>query len=136
MVEVVVTSQPQHYKQEIRAGTHTLVSDAPVLAGGLESGPDPHELLLAALGSCTAMTVQMFAARRGWNLQQVEVRLSEDKIDDPNEPGRQLSRITRDIRVSGDLAEEHIEALKVAADKCLIHRLITGPKVVETTLTA
>lgn len=136
MVEVVVTSKPEQYKQEIQAGSYTLLSDAPESAGGGATGPDPHELLLGALGACTSMTIQMFARRRGWELQQVTVKLNEDKIDDPESPGRQLSRITREIHVAGNLSEDQVEALKVAADKCLIHKLITGPKKVETTLTA
>ncbi len=136
MVEVVVTSQPEQYKQEIKAGSYTFVADAAASVGGGETGPDPHELLLGALGACTSMTIQMFARRRGWDLQQVTVKLMEDKVDDPNEPGRQLSRITREVHVKGELNQEQIDALKVAADKCLIHKLITGPKQVETTVNA
>ena len=134
MVEVLVTSQPEQYKQEIKAGSYTLLADAAASVGGGETGPDPHELLLGALGACTSMTIQMFARRRGWDLQQVTVKLMEDKVDDPNEPGRQLSRITRNVEVKGELTPEQIDALKVAADKCLIHKLITGPKQVETTV--
>jgi len=134
MVEVVVKSQPEHYKQEIKAGRHTWLSDATEAVGGGESGPDPHELLLGALGACTAITLEMFAKRRGWELKEVSVQLREEKIDDPNEPGRQMSKITRNIEVKGDLTQDQLDALKMAADKCLIHKLITGPKAVETNL--
>lgn len=134
MVEVVVKSQPDNYKQEILAGRHKFLSDATAAVGGGEAGPDPHELLLGALGACTSITLEMFAKRRGWSLEGVAVKLSEEKVDDPDEPGRQITRITRQIEVKGDLSAEQLDALKVAADKCLIHKLIIGPKQIETTL--
>lgn len=134
MSQVVVTSKPDEYKQEIKAGPHTLWSDAPEAVGGKLAGPDPHELLLASLGACTSITMQMFAKRRGWDLQQVCVKLSEEKVDNPAEPTGQLSRITRDIEVTGSLNDEQIAALKSAADKCLIHKLLLGPKKIETTV--
>ncbi|MBI4533584.1 MAG: OsmC family protein [Candidatus Melainabacteria bacterium] len=134
MSQVVVRSQPDEYKQEIIAGTHVIWSDAPEAVGGKLAGPDPHELLLASLGACTSITIQMFAKRRGWDLQQVYIKLSEEKVVDPNEPTVQLSRITRDIDVKGTLNDEQIAALKGAADKCLIHKLLVGPKTIETTV--
>src|SRR3990167_6780545 len=86
MSKVIVSSKPDEYKQEIIAGTHVIYSDAPEEVGGKLAGPDPHELLLASLGACTSITLQMFAKKRGWDLQQVCVTLSEEKVDDPSEP--------------------------------------------------
>lgn len=135
MSKVVVTSKPEPlYKQEIEAGQFKLQADAPKDVGGSESAPDPHELLLSALGSCTAMTMQMFAKRRNWDLQQVRVELTEERIDDPQQPGRQMSKITRSIEVKGNLSQEEIDGLKTAADKCPIHKLLTGSKEVVTVL--
>lgn len=133
MVEVLVKSNPeQKYQQQITAGSHKLVSDAVASVGGGETGPDPHELLLGALGACTSITLQMFAQRRGWEIEDISVKLVESKVDDPNQPGRQISRITRDIDVKGNLTVEQLDALKVAADKCMIHKLLTGPKEIVT----
>src|SRR4051812_8433530 len=113
MVEVLVKSSPdQMYRQEIQAGGHKLVGDAGASVGGGETGPDPHELLLGALGACTAITLQMFAQRREWKLESVAVKLEETKVDDPNQPGRQISRITRKIDVKGDLTQDQVDALK------------------------
>lgn len=134
MVEVVVTSQADKYKQEIKTKKHDLLADASIDTGGGETGPDPHELLLGALGACTSITIQMFAGRRGWDLREVVVNLSEEKIDNPSEPGRQMSKITRTVSVKGNLSPDQIDALKVAADKCLIHKLLIGPKTIETTV--
>src|SRR5271170_5043117 len=92
MSKVVVKSQQEPlYKQEIKAGPFTLLADAPKDAGGSEAAPDPHELLLSALGACTSITIQMFAKRRGWDLKEVQIELSEEKIDDPEQPGKQIS---------------------------------------------
>ena len=133
MAEVIVKSQPhQLYKQEITVGAHSLTSDAPAAVGGKEAGPDPHELLLGALGACTSITLQMFAKRREWDLKEISVILKEEKVDDPQQPGRQMSKITREINVTGDLTQDQVDALKVAADKCLIHKLLTGPKEILT----
>lgn len=135
MVKVVVTSLPEPmFKQEIKAGRHTLIADAPKDVGGNESAPDPHELLLSALGACTSMTMQIFAKRRNWDLQKVHVELTEDKVDDPQNPGRQMSKITRSIQVEGNLSPQEVDGLKAAADKCPIHRLLTGSKEVLTTI--
>ncbi len=133
MAEVIVKAQPHElYRQEIKVGAHTLTSDAPAAVGGKEAGPDPHELLLGALGACTSMTLQMFAKRREWDLKEVSVTLKEEKVDDPQQPGRQMSKISREVKVVGDLTQDQIDALKMAADKCLIHKLLTGPKEIVT----
>ena len=135
MSKVIVKSQHEPlYKQEIKVGQFTLLADAPKDVGGNELAPDPHELLLSSLGACTSMTMQMFAKRRGWDLQEVNIELTEEKIDDPQQPGKQMSKITRQISVKGDLTQEQIDGLKVAADKCPIHKLLTGSKEIVTSL--
>jgi uncharacterized OsmC-like protein len=74
--EVVVTSSSAPFAQRIEAGPHVFQSDEPVASGGSEGGPDPYDLLLAALGSCTSMTINLYARRKGWPLERVRVRLS------------------------------------------------------------
>ena len=133
MTNVLVKSKNSgSYQQEIKTPSHTFVADVNAASGGTEAGPDPHELLLGALGACTSITLQMFAKRRGWELKDVSVNLSEEKIDDPENPGRQISKITRQIEVKGDFNQEQLEALGVAADKCQIHKLLTGSKKIES----
>lgn len=136
MSKVVVKSQQEPgYKQEIKAGAFTLAADAPKEVGGADLAPDPHDLLLSSLGACTSITMQMFAKKRGWDLQQVEIELSEEKVDDPQQPGKQISKITRNISVHGELNQEQVDSLRSIADKCPIHKLLTGSKEVVTTLT-
>lgn len=134
MAEVVVKGKGQKYQQEIKVGKHTFQSDILPESGGGDTAPGPHELLLGALGSCTAITVQMFAERRGWDLKSVTVKLTEDKIDDPNNPGVKIPKIVRNIEVSGDLTGEQLDSLKAIADKCQIHKLLTGSKEIVTDL--
>jgi putative redox protein len=121
------------FKQEIKtASHHTLSADAPKHAGGNEDGPDPHELLLSALGACTSITLQMYAKRKGWDLKSVQVKLSHDNVEDEANPGKQIAKISRDITVEGNLDQEQVDSLKAIANKCPIHKLLEGPKVIAT----
>ncbi len=134
MAEVTVTAKGQKFQQEIKVGKHTFLSDILPESGGGDTAPGPHELLLGALGSCTSITVQMFAERRGWDLKSVTVKLTEEKIDDPKNPGLQIPKIVRNIQVSGNLTDEQLDSLKAIADKCQIHKLLIGSKEITTDL--
>ena len=131
MAEVVVKNNTQ-YKQEITAKSHSFLADVPKDEGGTELGPSPHELLLAALGACTSMTVKMYAERKGYPLEEVTVTLSEEKVPDPENQSRSMPRIVRDVKLKGDLTDEQVESLKTIADKCPIHKLLSGPKQIDT----
>lgn len=134
MPEVTVVAKPQGLQHEIKTAHHTLLADAGKDIGGTETGPDPHELLLASLGACTSMTLQLFAKKREWKLTSVNVRLSEDRVDDAQNPGKQITKITRDVHVEGDLTPEQLETLKTIANKCPIHKLLTSSMEIETSL--
>ena len=77
---VTVHGSASGFAQEISVGRHRLVGDEPILVGGTDTGPNPYDLLLAALGSCTSMTVAMYARRKRWPLEAVTVRLRHSKI--------------------------------------------------------
>ena len=80
MRKVEIKAHPeQGYKQEIIAGEHHFISDAPKSVGGAGIGPDPHELLLGALGACTSITLQMYAKRKEWDLKNVSVKVTEEE---------------------------------------------------------
>src|SRR5579862_372320 len=111
MPSVVVTGSAAGFAQEIQSGRHRFLADEPVSAGGTDTGPGPYDLLLAALGSCTSMTVAMYARRKGWPLESVTVYLRHTKIhaqDCAECETREglLDRIERDIRFSGQLNDE------------------------------
>ncbi len=122
----------EKFKQSIKAGSHSLLSGAPKEFGGNEDGPNPHELLLGSLGACTAITIEMYAQRKGWDLQEVIVDLRDEEVEDPNNLGRKVTKITREISVSGNLQPDQVEGLKAVAEKCPVHKIIAGATIVTT----
>jgi putative redox protein len=117
------------FQQAVQLGRHNLIADEPVRAGGMDSGPSPYELLLASLGTCTAMTVRLYAERKQIALTHVSVRLSHDRLhgsDAAGEPAQSLERITREIHLEGDLTEAERARLMQIADHCPVHRTLTG----------
>lgn len=118
---------------------HRLVADEPPDKGGTDEGPTPSEMLLLSLGSCTAMTLRMYANLKQWPLESVEVELEhawvtpEEWEDWPEgDERKRLPRIRRKIEVKGDLTEEQRERLLYIAGRCPVHRTITeGPVVVD-----
>ena len=117
--------------QTVLAGRHDLSADEPIAAGGRDGGPGPYDYLLAALGACTSMTVRLYANRKAWPLEQVIVRLRHAKIharDCAECETREgyLDRIERDIELVGALDGEQRARLMDIADKCPVHRTLTG----------
>ncbi len=135
MTEVVVSSC-EGFKQEIWAGRHTLVADEPTAVGGTDEGPSPYELLLASLGACTSMTLYLYAQRKKWPLERVEIRLRhqreevEDCVHCETEE-RLLDHVEKEIVVSGPLTPEQVERLGEIAEKCPVNR--TLKKAIRTT---
>jgi putative redox protein len=130
MSEVIVSSVG-FLKQEITAGNHRLVADEPKEAGGSDEGPDPYSILLAALGACTSMTLQLYARRKGWPLEKVKVRLSHSRIhaedcEDCQTKEGQVSRIERHILLTGPLSDEQKAKLLEIAQHCPVHRTLTS----------
>ncbi len=135
----VVVRLDDGFTTEIRAGQHDLIADEPESVGGDNLGPSPYELLSASLGACTAMTIQMYARRKKWDVQEVEVHLSHNKtyMDDCAEcdkPTSKIDHFTRTIRLEGDLTDEQKERILVIANKCPVHRTLMEESVVETKL--
>jgi putative redox protein len=137
--QVIVTGGPSGYAQEIVAAKHVLRADEPAEYGGTDTGPSPYGLLLAALGSCTSMTLRMYADRKEWPLAGVRVALDHAKIhardcaDCETKEGR-IDRIERRIRLEGDLDAEQRARLLEIADKCPVHRTLEGKIEIRSTL--
>jgi uncharacterized OsmC-like protein/alpha/beta superfamily hydrolase len=125
----------------IQAGRHSLVGDEPVDVGGDDTGPSPYELLLAALGECTVMTLRMFARRKQWPLDNTHVTLTHSKVhaEDCAECETReglVDQIERRITLRGDLSEEQRARLLEIADRCPVHRTLHNEVRVVTTLEA
>lgn len=119
------------YTVNLQAGSHQIVSDEPVALGGAGFGASPYELLLASLGSCTTMTLHMYARRKKWQLDDVEVELAHKKVhrDDCtgcDKASSKIDVITRHIRLTGELDEVQRLKLIEIADKCPVHRTLMG----------
>ena len=126
---VLVEGRASGFAQQISVGSHRLSSDEPVDAGGTDTGPNPYELLLAALGSCTSMTISMYARRKKWPLQNVTVRLRHSRIyaadcADCETKNVRIDRIEREIGLKGDLSDEQRNGLLAIAEKCPVHRTL------------
>lgn len=115
--------------QIVRAGNHVLRADEPEALGGNDSGPSPYQLLSAALGACTSMTLRMYADQKKWPLEKVSVRLKHDKIhakdcaECETREGR-IDRIDREIEITGDLDDTQRQRLLEIADRCPVHRTL------------
>jgi uncharacterized OsmC-like protein len=128
---VIVRGSAAGFAQEIHAGPHRLHADEPVSAGGTDTGASPYDLLLAALGACTSMTVAMYARRKAWPLEEVTVHLRHAKIHaadcaECETKEGMLDRIERDIHFAGSLTEEQRSKLLEIASKCPVHRTLTS----------
>jgi uncharacterized OsmC-like protein/pimeloyl-ACP methyl ester carboxylesterase len=121
------------FTHSVRAGHHRLTADEPTQYGGDDRGPNPYDLLLASLGSCTAMTMRMYADRKGWPFEGARVRLKHEKIHAKDceeceaETGK-VDRIEKEIEILGPLDEAQRTRLMEIADRCPVHRTLLGEK--------
>lgn len=135
----VVETGTGTYTQQISAGQHRLFADEPRPIGD-DAGPTPYDLLLAGLGACTSMTVRMYANKKGWPLERVEVSLrrtrihAEDCAECETTKGM-ISHIDRSITLVGDLDDEQRERLLVIAERCPVHQTLTSEVDIATSLT-
>ena len=137
--EVIVRGSAGGFAQEITAGGHSLVSDEPASAGGGGTGLDPYGLLLASLGSCTSMTIGLYARRKSWPLESVTVRLRHSRVHatdcaDCETKEGSIDRIDRDIELTGDLSAEQRARLLEIASRCPVHRTLNSEIDIQTRL--
>ncbi|MBI1209444.1 MAG: alpha/beta fold hydrolase [Azospirillum sp.] len=126
------------FQQAVAIGPHRLLADEPVAVGGTDSGPGPYDLLLAALGACTAMTIRLNAAGKGWPLVKTRVILRHAKIHAADcrsceTTVGKIDRITREITFYGELDDDQRRRLLEIADKCPVHRTLTSEIEIVTT---
>ena len=137
--DVIVWGEGGAFAQQIAAGRYRLKGDEPLSAGGTDTGPSPYDFLLAALGSCTSMTVGMYARKKNWPLERVTIWLRHSKIyaadcSECETREGMLERIERDVQLEGPLSAEQRSRLLEIADKCPVHRTLTSEVNIRTRL--
>ena len=139
MEALVKESGQGKFTQDVILGKHTLTADEPVEAGGNDMGPSPYEFLLAALGTCTSMTLRMYADLKKIPLEQVIVKLRHQKIHaddckDCENPKALIDHIDRVIELHGNLTAEQRSKLLEIANKCPVHKTLTASVSITTAL--
>jgi putative redox protein len=114
-----------NYTTIIQSDDHQIITDEPLEEGGQNLGFDPFELVLAALATCTTATMKMYADRKGWKIDKLDIKLSMIEKD-------KIQHIQSDITLEGDLDEEQRKRMLVIAQKCPVHKILTNPNVILT----
>jgi len=137
---VIVRGGKVGLQAEILANGHYLLADEPIAVGGANTGPNPYDFLLAALGSCTSMTLRLYADRKVWPLDGTVVRLKHEKVHVKDcegcdtKSGARLDRIEREIELLGALDGERRKRLLEIADMCPVHRTLQSKIIIKTSL--
>lgn len=137
--QTVVYTGAQSYTTDILTGNHRLTADEPTSVGGNDFGPTPYDLLSAALGACTSMTLRMYADRKKWDLKGVKVHINHNKMhaqdcaDCETEKGK-IDEFVRSIELEGNLDDTQRKRLMEIADKCPVHRTLHSEVKVRTEL--
>ncbi len=116
-----------NYTTIIQSDDHQIITDEPAEEGGQNQGFDPFELVLAALATCTSATMKMYADRKGWKVEKIDIQLRLEEID-------KVQHIQRDIMIEGDLDESQRKRMLIIAQKCPVHKLLSNPNVIQTQL--
>jgi uncharacterized OsmC-like protein len=137
-VVTVMETGTGRFQQAVMAGPHRILADEPVSVGGLDTGLNPYELVVAGLGACTAMTIRLYAARKNLPLERVTVTLKHGKVhaadcESCETKDGMIDRIERAIAFTGDLDDDQRKRLMEIADKCPVHRTLTSEIDIRTT---
>ena len=134
---IVTAKSSTNVQVRIKTGRHEFIADEP-LGIGDDAGPDPYSLLLSSLAACTIVTIQMYARRKNWSVEGIELSLSTHKVhakdceDCESEPNARVDVIERQISFEGDLTPDQIDRLTDIASKCPVHRTLTSETVIRT----
>lgn len=136
---VASLAKEEGFTTQLRSGNHNLIADEPLSFGGNDFGPSPYDYVSAGLSACTAMTVQMYAKRKQWDLDNIEVHTSYSKThaeDCANceENSAKIDTFKRTIKLTGQLDDKQIKRLLQIADKCPVHKTLHSVAQIITTL--
>lgn len=137
--DVVVSESNKRFGRRVNTDSHVFIADEPTRVGGNDQGPDPYELLLAALGACTSMTIRMYASRKKLDLDDIKITLRHSRehssdCEDCDEQTPLLDVIERDVEFSGNIDADTRARLMEIADRCPVHRTLENNIVVRSNL--
>ena len=126
---MIVAEGNQKFLREVSSDDHQWLSDEPTEYGGDNLGPDPYEQLLSSLGTCTSMTLRMYCNHKGWNVEDIDVKLKHSRIHEKdcekhNQDDCKIELIEKTISIKGDLDEKQRERLIQVADRCPVHKTL------------
>jgi putative redox protein len=120
-IKVSAVREGEGFRHAVRVRDHTITVDEPLTAGGEDAGPDPQELLAVSLASCTAITIEMYAARKGWEIGNVEV-----DVDYTPAERASPTRFELVLHLPDEIPDDQVERLRTIAAKCPVHRTLAG----------
>jgi len=129
------------FSTSMKVGNHYMMADEPEKFGGNDFGPSPYDLVSAGLSACTAMTIQMYVKRKGWDLQNVEVHTSYSKshaadCEDCESPGSKIDTFHRELKLTGNIDKKQTQRILEIADKCPVHKTLHSETQVITKIIA
>lgn len=136
MKEIIAKIDRSHYKTMLSNGTHQVIADEPA-PYGTDEGADPYSLLLMALGSCVTITIRMYADRKKWDLENVEVKLTQEKVhykdcDDCESTEGYVHLIEKQVKLVGNLDDEQRARLMEIADRCPVNKTLLNEIKIKT----
>ncbi|WP_018127902.1 OsmC family protein [Balneola vulgaris] len=132
--------QNEAFKTTLTAGKHQIISDEPTsVPEGQNLGPDPYDLLLMSLGTCTAMTMKMYARRKKWPVEDIYIEMRHHKnhakdCTECEDPSSKIDTIEKEIIIKGDLSVQQLDSLMEISKKCPVHRTLLSDISIESTL--
>ncbi len=129
MLDITAQLGPQPYQVEVKWRAGTLLLDEPASLGGGDTGPDPYTAVLSALAACTLSTMRMYAARKGWDISEMSVRLNLEQTQNPV-----MTVMNREITLPASIPEAQRSRLLALAAKCPVSRMLEGEILTPTTL--
>ena len=138
MAQVIAKINRSKYKTIVETKNHELIADEP-LPIGQDLGPNPYDFLLTALGTCVTMTLRMYADRKGWDLEEVQVNLEQSRVyakdcEDCESQDGYVHIIEKKLKFIGELTEEQIQRLLEISDKCPVNKTLTNEIKIITTM--
>ena len=130
MTQIIAKINRSKYKTIVATGNHELIADEPVPLGQ-DLGPNPYDFLLTALGTCVTMTLRMYADRKGWNLEEVQVHLEQSRVyaedcEDCESQDGYVHLIEKKLKFIGELTEEQAQRLLEISDKCPVNKTLSN----------